>query len=98
MATTTHRPARATASAGEIAVRAVAAVLGGYGVAFAATAMLALVLPLPPADAVTVATLLSFVIYIAAALWAFAARTAVRAWLGLTAVAAGCLIVAGIAL
>ncbi|KQV80077.1 iron transporter [Massilia sp. Root351] len=72
-----------------VGARAVAAIIGGYLLAAAAAAFLALLLPLPPlsglsrADAVMAATLFSFTVYACAVLWAFAARSAARAWLGL---------------
>lgn len=66
-----------------IASRAIAAIVGGYALAAACTAALALTLPMKPVDAVMTATLLSFVIYTCAAMWAFAARNALHAWLGI---------------
>lgn len=72
-----------------VAARVVAAIAGGYALAAAATALLALLLPrlsvlsMSRADAVVAATLLSFTIYACAVLWVFAARSAARAWLGL---------------
>ena len=62
------------------ASRACAAIAGGYAFAAAASALLAMLLPLPRADAVVTATLLSFAVYAAAALRAFAAPSAWRAW------------------
>lgn len=69
-----------------VGARAVAAILGGYALAAAATAFLALLLPalsLSRADAVMASTLFSFTVYACAVLWVFAARSAARAWLGL---------------
>ena len=66
-----------------VASRAIAAILGGYALAAASTAVLSLVLPLPRVDAVMTATLLSFTVYVFAAIWVFAARDALRAWLGI---------------
>jgi len=63
--------------------RACAALAGGYAFAASAAALLAVALPLPRADAVVTATLLSFILYAAAALRAFAAPGAWRAWLEL---------------
>lgn len=65
-----------------VASRAAAAILGGYMLAACATAVASLLLPLARADAVIMATLLSFAVYACAALWVFAARSAWRAWLG----------------
>ena len=68
----------------QILSRSSAALLGGYAFSYAATACLArllpLLLPLPPSDAVIVATLPTFVFYTLAILWAFASRDALRAW------------------
>ena len=53
--------------------------------------VLALALPLPSgasrADAVLIATILSFAVYTVVAIWVFCARSALRAWVGLTGVA-----------
>jgi hypothetical protein len=69
--------------AASIASRAVAAGGGGFVLANAAGVALAAVLPMPHADAVMAGILLTFAIYVAAIVWAFAARSASRAWLGL---------------
>jgi hypothetical protein len=66
-----------------VAARALAAILGGYAFASVAVVFLSYALPLPRAEAVMTATLLGFAIHVGAALWAFAARTALVAWLGL---------------
>lgn len=66
-----------------VLARALAAILGGYALASAATVLLSLSLPLARVDAVAIGTLLSFVVYTCAVLWVFAARSALRAWLGL---------------
>jgi len=68
---------------GAVASRAVAAIGGGYALTSSAIALIALALPLPRADAVTLATLLSFVIYTCAILWVFATHSATRAWVGI---------------
>lgn len=75
----------------DVASRAAAAALGGYALANAAAALGAVVLPLTRAEAVTWATMFAFMIYLAAIVWAFAARDAWRAWLGLGAPALACL-------
>ncbi len=64
--------------------RATAAILDGYVLAAIAAAALALNLPGSRADAVLIGTMLSFVIYVCAALWAFAASSSRAAWLGLS--------------
>jgi hypothetical protein len=58
-----------------------------------ASALIALALPLPRADAVTIATLLSFVLYTCVILWVFATTSALRAWLG---VAASCAVLGAV--
>jgi hypothetical protein len=63
--------------------RIAAAVLGGYALATALSVALAGLMPGQRADAVLAATLGSFAVYAAAALWAFAAGSARLAWLGL---------------
>ena len=70
---------------GGVAARAVAAIAGGYVLTAIASALIAIALPLPRADAVTIATLLSFVIYACAILWVFATTSALRAWGGMLA-------------
>lgn len=71
--------------------RVLAATLGGYVVASLMSVALALSLPLlsgaSRADAVMVATMLSFLVYTVVALWVFCARSAWRAWIGLGGVA-----------
>lgn len=64
----------------QIVSRSSAALFGGYALTYAASACLARLLPLSPADAVIVATLPAFLFYTAAILWAFASRDALRAW------------------
>lgn len=68
-----------------VASRAFAAGLGGYALSAAFTAALALALlpMLPRVDAVMLATLLSWLVYACAIGWAFYARNAWRAWVGL---------------
>ena len=63
--------------------RITAAILGGYAFTYAFTAALARVLPLDKVDALISASLLSFAVYTGAILWAFACRSATRAWAGL---------------
>ncbi|TBU76539.1 iron transporter [Pseudomonas daroniae] len=66
-----------------VVLRILAAVLGGYAVAYAFNAALARLLPLAKVDALIVASLLSFAIYTLAILWAFGAASAWRAWAGM---------------
>lgn len=69
-----------------LASRCVAAIAGGYALASTLpVALVALVAPVAPgamahADAALVALQLSFVVYTAAVVWAFAARSASLAW------------------
>lgn len=63
--------------------RIAAALFGGYVLANLLSLALAGLLPLSRADTVLTAMLLSFVIYTAAVVWVFAARSAGRAWAGL---------------
>lgn len=72
-----------TAHRRTIVYRTVAAIGGGYAFANVTSIFLARVLPLPPAEAVMTAVLLSFCSYTVAIVWVFAARTAIRAWIGL---------------
>ncbi len=67
-----------------IASRTLAAVLGGYLLAAASTAALAVALAqaLPRVEAVVWATLLSWLVYALGAGWAFWARSAWSAWAG----------------
>ena len=64
--------------------RTLVAGAGGYALAAVSTAALTLALagPLPRVEAVMTATLLSWLVYACAIGWAFYARTAWRAWLG----------------
>lgn len=67
--------------------RALAAVAGGYGLSAAFAAAFGLACAhwcgMGKADAVTLSTMLSFVVFAVAVLWAFACRSAWRAWLGI---------------
>lgn len=70
-----------------VANRALAAAVGGYALASLCTAVLAVGLPrvsdTSRASALLTATLFSFVVYAAAVVWAFSARSALRAWAGI---------------
>jgi len=63
--------------------RIAAAVLGGYALAHTLSIALAAALQLPRPEAALFAIQGSFLVYTAAVLWAFAARSAWAAWLGL---------------
>ncbi|GAB2463435.1 hypothetical protein GCM10027082_13840 [Comamonas humi] len=73
-----------------IASRALAAALGGYALAAAATAALTLLLAqsLPRVEAVVWSTMLAWLLYAMAAGWAFWARSAWSAWSGIALPAA----------
>jgi len=71
-----------------VASRVAAAVLGGYALASATAACLAVWLPLARVDAVITAMLAAFVAYAIGATWVFATRNAWRAWAGMLAPAA----------
>lgn len=64
--------------------RIVAAFGGGYVFSVAATVALTYLLPLPRRESLMAATILSYVLYLVAILWAFATRSATRAWVGMT--------------
>jgi len=63
--------------------RCLAALLGGYLLAAMASVCLGLLLPLPRVEAVLTGMMSAFLFYLAAFIWAFAARSATRAWLGI---------------
>jgi hypothetical protein len=71
-----------------VAVRAVAAIAGGYALAALSAAALSVTLPLSRSEASLTGTLASFVVHACAVMWVFAARTALWAWLGLLVAAA----------
>jgi hypothetical protein len=64
----------------DVAARVGAALVAGYFLAHATTAFLTLVLPFARVDRVIAASLLSFAVWCAAAVYVFAARSAWRAW------------------
>ncbi len=66
-----------------VASRVAAAAFGGYAFTSAATVLLSLVWPIPKAQAVLSATMLSFTVYTVAVIWVFSTRSATRAWVGL---------------
>ncbi|MFE1599244.1 iron transporter [Methylobacterium sp. ID0610] len=68
-----------------VAGRILLAAGGGYGIAALATALLSLTLPLARAEAVTAATLLSFAVMIGVVVFVFAARSLLRAFVGVGA-------------
>ncbi len=76
-----------------VASRVIAAIIGGFALANLGAILLAALLPMPRGEAVTTGVLSSFAIYTAAVIWVFAARSALRAWLGLLCPAAVCALV-----
>ncbi len=66
-----------------IASRSVAAMAGGYALAATTSSFLALALPMDRAQAVLTGMLVAIAVCACAALWAFAARSALNAWIGI---------------
>jgi len=77
--------------AGAVAARLLSAVVGGYALAYSATAFLSVYLPLSRPDRVSLASLACFIVWVAAILYAFGAKSPWRAvWLpGVLSVALG---------
>ncbi|MBO3274784.1 DUF3649 domain-containing protein [Pseudomonas schmalbachii] len=69
-------------SAAALTSRILAALFGGYALAYSATAFLSVYLPLGRADRVAFASLLCFAVWVAAIVFVFATRSAWRAWCG----------------
>ncbi len=69
-----------------VAARVLAAIPANYLLTSLATACLARVLAMPPAEASVAATLFSFALFALLALAAFAMRSVVRLWLWMTGV------------
>lgn len=63
--------------------RTLAAILGGYALASVSAVFCAVALPTARGQAVLTGMLVAIVVAACAALWAFATRTALRAWLGI---------------
>ncbi|MCJ2188821.1 iron transporter [Novosphingobium beihaiensis] len=63
-----------------VASRAAAAFLGGYALTSAATIVLALLWPVPKAQGVFAASMLSFALYAIVILWAFHCPSVKRVW------------------
>lgn len=68
----------------KLASRVLAALVGGYAVAYAVTAFLAVYLPLARPDRVVLSSLASFAVWTAVVIYVFAARSTTRTWLLLT--------------
>ena len=65
--------------------RSLAAIFGGYALAASTGAFLAVALPIARSQAVLTGMLLAILVAACAALWAFATRSALRAWVGILA-------------
>lgn len=65
--------------------RVIAGFMGGYILTAYITMVLAELLPMARADAVVLASLLSYVWFCMAIIWVFAVRSALKAWLGMLA-------------
>jgi hypothetical protein len=63
--------------------RSLAAIVGGYALAATCAMFFAVALPIARAQAVLTGMLVAIVLCACAALWAFATRTALRAWIGI---------------
>lgn len=70
--------------------RVFAALVGGYALTSAATVLLALIWPLPQAEAVLASSMLSFAFYTGVLMWAFAVKRLRTVWLGLLGAVAAC--------
>lgn len=70
------------AQAGAVAARILSAVVGGYALAYTATAFLSVYLPMSRPDRVSLSSLACFIVWVAAILYAFGAKSPWRAvWL-----------------
>jgi hypothetical protein len=63
-----------------VASRVFIAAIGGYALTSAATIFLALVWPLPKAQAVMASAMLSFTLYAVIVIWVFSIASVKRAW------------------
>ncbi len=68
--------------------RTLAAILGGYALAATCSMFFAVALPIARGQAVLTGMLVAIALCACAALWAFATRTALRAWVGIALPAA----------
>ncbi|WP_420143053.1 ketohydroxyglutarate aldolase [Sphingobium sp.] len=76
-----------------IAIRTLAGSVGAYGVAALAAMALSRTLPMPRVEAVTIATLIAYVVAPGVTIWAFLAR---GPWLALMAVVIVALLLGGV--
>lgn len=68
--------------------RSLAAIVGGYTLAATCSMFFAVALPIARSQAVLTGMLVAIALCACAALWAFATRTALRAWIGILGPAA----------
>lgn len=69
--------------------RVAAAGVGGYALTALWVVLLALLWPLPRAEAVGAATMTGFLVYAVVVIWVFTARSALRAWFGVALACGG---------
>lgn len=81
--TVTGRRPKRGAGGISVAARAAAGILGGYTLAAFFTTTVALLVRAPREEAAAAGALPSYLVFAGAVIWAFTARTAVRAWLGI---------------
>ena len=74
---------RSTSKGSHVLSRVLAAVVGGYAAANVVAVGVAQILPMSRGDGVMTGILLTYLVYAAAVVWVFAARSARRAWLGI---------------
>jgi len=79
MSASPHARRLSGAQAGAVAARILSAVVGGYVLAYSATAFLSVYLPLARPDRVSFASLASFFVWVAAILYVFGVRSTWRA-------------------
>lgn len=70
--------------------RVLAAVVGGYTLTSFGTVLLALLWPLPQAEAILASTMLSFALYVCVVLWVFATKRLRTIWCVLATASALC--------
>lgn len=78
-----RRPVAAGRHRLAVAARIAAAALGGYALAAFFTTTIALLVRTPREEAAALGAVPSFLLFAGAVVWAFAARTTARAWLGI---------------
>ncbi|WP_378956488.1 hypothetical protein [Pelosinus sp. sgz500959] len=83
-----------TNKTGQVILRILAAVLGGYGLTYSTLAALAILLPWPRVDVVFFSALFPSLVWLGGILWAFAAPTAQRAWRDMLGATAFCSLLA----